>query len=210
MTIRIEPGPPAEPRDRASAIEHHRVVTEELPRVRAAALAWRNGVAGLLAGMVGFSLIRGRSDVTALEQPYAAIVGVLLLLALILGGGAAFLLLRAAHGRPAAVALRQADGSGSTVMGLDHAEALAAARALRAGLTLALVAAGLLCAAVAITWYGPVASSGPQLEVLLPTGPVCGTVVEVSGGSLILDTEHGRVAVPLGQALSLHPVPECT
>jgi hypothetical protein len=210
MTIRIEPGPPAEPRDRASAIEHHRVVAEELPRVRAAALAWRNGVAGLLAGLLGFSLIRGRSDVTALEQPYAAIVGGLLLLALIQGGVAAFLLLRAAHGRPATVALRQADGSGSTGIGLDHAETLAAIRALRAGLTLALVAVGLLCAAVATTWYGPVTSSDPRLDVLMPGGAVCGTVVEVSRGSLTLDTEHGRVQVPLNRALSLHPVKECT
>lgn len=210
MTIRIEPGPPAEPGDRASALEHHRAVAEELPRVRAAALAWRNGVAGLLAGLLGFSLIRGRSDVTALAQPYAAIVGVLLLLALILGGVAAFLLLRAAHGRPAAVALRQADGRGSTVIGLDHAETLAAVRALRAGLTLALVAAGLLCAAVATTWYGPVSSSDPQLGVLLPGGAVCGTVVEVSAGSLTLDTEHGRVQLPLDQAMSLYPVTQCT
>lgn len=210
MTIRIEPGPPAEPRDRAAAIEHHRVVADELPRVRAAALAWRNGVAGLLVGLLGFSLIRGRSDVTSLEQPYAAIVGVLLLLALILGGVAAFLLLRAAHGRPAAVALRKADGSGSTVIGLDHAETLAAVRALLAGLTLALTAAGLLCAAVATTWYGPVTSSDPRLDVLLPGGAVCGTVVGVSRGSLILDTEHGRVRVLLDRALSLHPVMECT
>jgi hypothetical protein len=210
MTIQIEPGPPAEPRDRASAIEHHRVVAEELPRVRAAALAWRNGVAGLLAGLLGFSLIRGRSDVTALKQPYAAVVGVLLLLALVLGGVAAFLLLRAAHGRPAAVALRHADGSGSTVIGLDHAETLSAVRALRAGLTLALVAAGLLCAAVATTWYGPVTSSKPQLDVLLPGGAVCGTVVAVVRGSLTLDTKHGRVQVPLDQALSLHPVTKCT
>jgi hypothetical protein len=210
MSIRIEPGPPAEPRDRASAIEHHKVVAEELPRVRAAALAWRNGVAGLLAGLLGFSLIRGRSDVTALAQPYAAIVGVLLLLALILGGVAAFLLLRAAHGRPAAVALRHSDDGGSTMIGLDHAETLAAVRALRAGLTLALVAATLLCAAVATTWYGPVTSSDPRLDVLLPGGAVCGTVVEVSHGSVTLDSEHGRVHVPLDRALSLRPVTKCT
>lgn len=210
MTIRIEPGPPAKPRDRASAIEHHRVVAEELPRVRAAALAWRNGVAGLLVSLLGFSLIRGRSDVTALTQPYAAIVGVLLLLALIMGGVAAFLLLRAAHGRPSAVTLRQASGGSSTVIGLDHAETLAAVRALRAGLTSALVAAGLLCAAVATTWYGPVPSPVPRLDVLLPEGAVCGTVVEVSRGSLTLDTEHGRVQLSLDRALSLYPVTECT
>lgn len=209
MTIRIEPGPPAQPRDRAAAIEYHRVVSDELPRVRAAALAWRNGVAGLLAGLLGFSLVRGRSDVTALAQPYAAIVGVLLLLALVLGGLAAFLLLRAAHGRPAAVALRQSDGSGSSVIGLDHAETLAAVRALRNGLSLALVAAGLLCAAVALTWYGPVTSSDPRLDLLLPGGAVCGTVVEVSRGSLTIDTEHGRVQVPLRRALAMRPVTTC-
>ena len=210
MTIRLQPGPPAEPKDRATAVEQHRVVAEELPRVRAAALAWRNGVAGLLAGLLGFSLIRGRNDVTALQQPYGALVGVLLLLALVSGGVAAFLLLRAAHGRPASVALRRGDGAGSTLIGLDHAETLAAVRALRTGLALALVAAGLLCAAVATTWYGPVASTTPRLDVLLPGGAVCGTVVEMSEGTLTLDTEHGRVAVPLRKALALRPVASCT
>jgi hypothetical protein len=63
--------------------------------VRAAALAWRNGLAALLAGIIGFSLVRGRSDIGGLADPYGVVVGALLLGALVIGIVAALYLLRA-------------------------------------------------------------------------------------------------------------------
>jgi hypothetical protein len=43
-----------------------------LSRMRTDAVVWRNGLGALLAGPVGFSLIKGRSDVSTLSDNPAA------------------------------------------------------------------------------------------------------------------------------------------
>ncbi|WP_327398223.1 hypothetical protein [Streptomyces phaeochromogenes] len=40
-----------------------RALAQELGRVREVAVAWRIGLGAILAGLVGFGLIKGRSDV---------------------------------------------------------------------------------------------------------------------------------------------------
>ncbi|MFD8743443.1 hypothetical protein ACFV01_10335, partial [Streptomyces sp. NPDC059616] len=100
MTWRAVPGPAGTPADRLAARHHRALLRRELPRVRESALAWRNGLAALLAGLVGFGLLRGRSDIGSLAAPYAVTVGLVLLLALLCGGAGGLSLLRAAHGRP--------------------------------------------------------------------------------------------------------------
>ena len=105
MTLQISPGSSAGPRDRQAARARLQLLANELPRVRAAATGWRNGIAALMAGVIGFGLIKGRSDVGELAGPYDWIVGLLLLGALISGSVAAVLLMRAVHGRPAASAM---------------------------------------------------------------------------------------------------------
>ena len=74
MTNPIQPGPDATTTDFDAAIERDRLTTTELPRVRAAATAWRNGLAGLLTALIGFGLIKGRSDVTELNTTCATVV----------------------------------------------------------------------------------------------------------------------------------------
>jgi hypothetical protein len=131
VTIQLSPGPAATPADRHYARTTQDAVRQELTRVRASALAWRNGVAALLAGLLGFGLIKGRSDIGELASPFDVLVGLLLFGALLTGTVAALLLLRAAHGRPATTRIAEAQRS---PIGLEHAEALSAARALRSGL----------------------------------------------------------------------------
>jgi hypothetical protein len=205
VTLRLSPGPPATPTDRLLAQERYRLLSSELPRVRAAALAWRNGVTGLLAGLVGFGLIRGRTDVGELAAPYDAIVGLLLLTALASGTVAALLFLRAAHGRPAAIAMKDLQPGASA----DHAEALSAARALTTGLGFSLGCAALLVAAVGMTWYGP-AKAKPKLEVVTAAGTACGTVVRVQAGTLTLRTDSGEIGVNLMTAVGARPVDACS
>jgi hypothetical protein len=205
MTLRVSPGPPATPADRLLAQERYRLLADELPRVRAAALAWRNGAAGLLAGLVGFGLIRGRTDVGQLAAPYDVVVGILLVLALASGTVAALLLLRAAHGRPAATAMKDLQPGASA----DHSEALSAARALTVGLGFFLGCAALLVAAVGVTWYGP-AEADPKLQVVTAAGPLCGAVVRVQGGNLVLKTESGERTVSLSGLLGAQPVDACS
>jgi hypothetical protein len=148
---RPQPGPPATPQDLRRAQYREHIIRTELSRVRTAALSWRNGLGALLAGLVGFSLIKGRSDVSTLVSATAITVGVLLLLALIAGTIGAFKLLRAAHGRPSIVSIEDLPPE---IVAL-HTEALAAARSLRQGIVATTLCAGLLVSAVAVTWYGP-------------------------------------------------------
>jgi hypothetical protein len=211
MTIRIAPGAPARRSDRHAARATRALLVDELARVRAGALAWRNGLGGLLVGLVGFSLIRGRSDVTQLSPPAAAVAGVLLLAALIVGSVAAVLLMRAAHGRPWAVGvgtLVSRSAEEPTVAG-RLAEATSSARALARGVFLSFGCAALLCAAVAVTWYGPV-KDGPRVEVRLADGTVhCGAVVGTSGGGMTLRTARGTVTLDLAEAVGLTAVAAC-
>ncbi|MGH3900927.1 MAG: hypothetical protein ACRDTA_22320 [Pseudonocardiaceae bacterium] len=207
MTVTLGAGPPATPADRRAAAHVQEAVYNELPRVRAAALAWRNGVAGLLAGLIGFSLVKGRSDIGELAEPFDVIVGVLLLAALLTGTIAALLLLRAAHGRPAATSL--GDAQHAAPLGMDHAETLAAARSLTAGLILGLLCTVLLTTAVGTTWYGP-AKDEPRITVTTPGGTRCGEVVRLRSGTLTLKTDNGETDVDLASADGIGSVDSCT
>ncbi|KJE22157.1 hypothetical protein FF36_03589 [Frankia torreyi] len=194
----------ATPADAHAAQLTRRMLREELPRVRAAALSWRNALAGLVAGLVGFGLIRGRSEIDDLAAPWAAVVGILLLAALMAGGAGAVCLLSAAHGRPSIVPV---DALNSEVV-RTHAEALRAVRALRLGVVLVFACAGLLVAAVGVTWYGPPAS-GSLLDVQAPAGLVCGGVVRVHAGLLTLRTAVGDVDVDLRTVTAIQSVAAC-
>ncbi|GAA2680192.1 hypothetical protein [Nonomuraea recticatena] len=200
--IRLSPGgkPTVSGHRTAQAVQ--RLLRDELPRVRAAATAWRNGLAGLLAGLLGFSLIKGRSDVSRLAPPWDVVVGGLLLAALLAGAFGAFMLLWAAHGRPAAVERRKLKA------GDDHDEAMRARRALDRGIVLTLLCTALLVAAVGVTWYGP-AKDAPRLQVTTPDGDVCGSIVRMARGTLTLKTAGGETGVELATTTGIRAVETC-
>ncbi|MEU3355187.1 hypothetical protein [Streptomyces sp. NPDC037389] len=199
---RLAAGGPASPKDRRTAEITHRLLRDELARVRASALAWRNGLGGLLAGLLGFGLVRGRANVAELASPWHIVVGAALLAALLVGTVGALQLLRAANGRPTVLHRREFD----TGTALDHAEALATA--LRAGTVLTLACAALLVTAVGITWYGP-GRNGPALQVTTPTGTLCGTHIGTDSGTLTLQTDSGKVQVDLRSATGIRAVGQC-
>ncbi|MGO4631160.1 hypothetical protein AB4225_09460 [Streptomyces sp. 2RAF24] len=207
---RARSGPAGTPADLRAARGGRRLLREELPRVRETALAWRNGLGALLLGLIAFGLLKGRTDVGALAAPYGALVGALLLCALLSGATGGMLLLRAAHGRPAASAVPDpAPGTlpaGPVTSG--HEEALRAARALTRGVVATLGCAALLTAAVALTWYGP-AGEGPRLTVTTPSGTFCGEPLRTTGGRLALRTSTGELSIDLSTTLSLRPTPSC-
>lgn len=190
--------------DLRAAQEGERLLAAELPRVREAATAWRNGLGGLLAALVGFSLIKGRSDVSQLAGSWAVWVGILLLAALVAGAAGALLLIRAANGRPAVVPARELLSRNTA----DHVEAVSAAGALRRGIALTLGCAALLVAAVGATWYGP-GRDKPVLQVTVPGGTVCGSVVALADGNLTLDTAAGEVTTKLAEASAVQPLTSC-
>jgi hypothetical protein len=211
VNFKVSAGSPAQPRDRKVAKATWTLLADELPRVRTAALAWRNGLGALLAGLIGFGLLKGRSDVTQLQPGIAALVGILLLVALISGSIAAALVMRAAHGRPYAVSLRRVlSGTyDDPTLGGQLDEADASQRALRRGVLLSFLCVALLTAAVAVTWYGPVKDK-PSIEVRLTNGATeCGEVVSVAMGQLVLKTARGQISVDLTQTNGLAAVDSC-
>jgi hypothetical protein len=212
VTVQISAGSKATIRDRHTARATRDLLAGELPRVRAGALAWRNGLGALLAGLIGFGLIKGRSDVTQLEPGAAVVVGVLLLAALTVGAVAAVLLMRAAHGRPGTVSVQEVvDRTANDPReGGRLAEANASARALRWGVVLSFLCTAFLCAALGLTWYGP-AKDKPRIEVRQTDGSVaCGEVVSLADGKLVLKTAQGQLSVDMTKANGLNPVDSCT
>jgi hypothetical protein len=186
------------------AQDRQQLLSTQLHRIRANALAWRNGLGAVLAALIGFSLIKGRSDITQLDPRWAVLAGLALVAAFTVGAMAALSLLRAAHGRPW---LSKVDELLPGVLG-DHQETVAAGRALLRGVVLALVCTVLLVIAVALTWYGP-PREGPMLEVRTAEGTFCGTAIRTDAGVLSLRTGAGEVRVDLGEARSLRPVGQC-
>ncbi|WP_329285588.1 hypothetical protein [Streptomyces sp. NBC_00691] len=195
----------ASPRDLLAAQERHRLAREALPRIRAAATGWRNAAGVLMAGLVGFGLVKGRTDVGQLEPAWAAAVGFLLLAALVCGAWGAYLLNRAAHGPLATVPA----GSRATRSAIEHRETRTALRAMRRGIGLGLGCACLLVVAVGTTWYGP-SAKGPALEVTSPgTGTVCGTVTRVAEGTIWLKSGGTTTQIPLAGVTRLRTVEAC-
>lgn len=205
MTVKLTPVQRTDPGDIDIVQAIQRLHREALPKVRGNALAWRNGLAGLLAGLLGFSLLKGQDDITKLETPWAVAVGLLLLGALVVGGIGAMSLLWAAHGRPKVIKRTEVRSG----LAADRAEAVAALRSLRWGTRLTIACAGLITAAVAATWYGPT-TGAPDLEVTLPSGTVCGSVVRVEYGVLTLATAAGERWLPLAEAVGMRAVDRCS
>ncbi|OXM60491.1 hypothetical protein [Amycolatopsis vastitatis] len=181
-----------------------RMLREELGLVRESALAWRNGLAALLAGLLGFSLIKGRSDISTLVTPWRITVGALLLLALLAGAASALVLLRAAHGHPRRIA-RTAVRS---AVAQQRWEAEEARTDLNRGTVGVLTCAALLVVAVAVTWYGPAAAK-PTLEIVVGGETICGSVVRTDAGRLTLKTDHGERTTDLTQATGFRPIDNC-
>lgn len=200
----LQPGPAATVADLRAAQERHELVRTELPRIRAAGVMWRNGLGALLAALVSFGLLKGRSDVSQLQPTWAAAVGIVLLTAILAGAIGALSLLRAAHGSPAVTMTRRLPPR----VIAEHLEALASAAALQRGIRMTLLCTALLVAAVAATWYGPVREQ-PVLEVGTPTGPLCGKVVRLDAGTLTIETSAGEVTVNLDRATTMRPLERC-
>ncbi|WP_204286281.1 hypothetical protein [Microbispora amethystogenes] len=177
---------------------------QELSAVRSSATAWRNGLGGFLAALVGFGLIKGRSDISQLAAPWNAVSGGWLLVSLACGAAAALLLLRAAHGVPALQNLRLIKPGPIWT----HTEAAASMRALRRGIRWFFACVVSLVAAVAFTWYGPTAAK-PQLNVTVGDSAICGAVEGLADAHLTMHTSVGQSTVDLRKATALRVVDAC-
>lgn len=196
------------PQDRRRAKAIRRLGSGKLPTVRAMALAWRNGLGAVLAALIGFGLIKGRTDVGDLAAPYAAAVGALLVLSILAGGTAAALLLRAAHGSPNGLPMTDLVDSLDPEADAERLETEASLDALRRGRWTAAACAVLLISAVGLTWYGP-GKDATRIVVLTPQGERCGSVQRLEQGVLTLKTNSGEVAVRMAEATGIRTADSC-
>jgi hypothetical protein len=190
--------------DLRAAQQRDRLLRDELARVRAAAMAWRNGLGALLVGLIGFGLIKGRSDVGQLSPLWAGVVGATLLAALVVGAVGAMLLLRASYGLPFITPARKL----LPPRVANHVETVRSARALLWGMIATLGCVVLLVTAVGATWYGPTRSM-PAVQILTPAGTVCGPTERLTDGTLAIRAKAGEVSVDLSTALALAAVDSC-
>jgi hypothetical protein len=204
VSPQIGAGPPAGPDDLRAAQERSRLLGTELTRVQAAATAWRNGLAGLLTALAGFSLIKGQSDISQLARPWAAAAGLLLLAAFLAGVAGALLLIRAAAGFPVLTPVSRLRSRSAD----DHTEAKGAVWALQAGIALTVICAGLLVAAVGVTWYGP-GRTPPALQITTPAGTRCGTLLQLNRGRATVAGRGGTSTVTLQPGDTVRPVTGC-
>jgi hypothetical protein len=210
MSGGLQPGPTPTAAQLRRARSVRRALERELPRVREVAVAWRNGLGAILAGLVGFSLIKGRSDVGQIAPGWSVAAGLLLLAALVVGGAGALGLLRAAHGRPYARWLSGTDdATGRPLEVEDHEEALASARFLRTGIVLTCLCTALLVTAVGVTWYAP-PKDPPGLLIRQGATSLCGEVVSARRGTVELKVDGVATTVDLSRADSVTPVASCS
>lgn len=205
----LRAGPAPTPAQLRHARSVRRALATELGRVRDAALAWRNGLGAVLAGLIGFSLIKGRNDVGQIASHWAVVAGLLLLGALVVGAWGVLALLRAAHGRPSAARVVASPGGAVRPFSVeDHDETLASARSLRIGITLTCLCTALLAAAVGVTWYAP-PKDPPQLLIRQGGTTLCGTPTAAARGTVVLKVNGVTSTVDLAGADSVTPVASC-
>ena len=202
---KLEAGSDAKPEDLRRAQSRERFLDTELDRVRNAATSWRNGLAGLLAAITGFGLIKGQSDISRLSSAWSATAGVLLLIALVVGLLGTIYVLRAAHGLPLASTATSLGGWEVS----EHREALLAARSLRGGIVCTLACVIALVAAVGVTWYGPSRASQSFVQVITSSGAWCGQSPRLSGSQLSLQASSGSVRFPVSVIKAIISVDSC-
>jgi hypothetical protein len=196
---------------RQDALNTYRMVSQELPAVRAMADSWRKGMAGLLIAVVGFTVIRGRSDLSQLATGWALAVGGLLVGVVVVGGFAAYQILGAAHGWPRpvpAISGRRSDGTVAAAP-TAHDMTMKSLTALRQGMGATVLSVALLLAAIAVTWFGP-AKEPARLIVTDGSGAtMCGKVKQTDHGRVTLETTTGTTVVDLSKATNITPVATC-
>jgi hypothetical protein len=175
-----------------------------LEQLRTTADLWAKSLGAVLAALIGFSLIKGRSDVGQLASTWAAVVGIVLLLSVVAGAIAVFALL-SAQGNPwPRLSVRFLAEDERDVL----SELRMAAHMLMLGIGCAFACMGLLLGAVGATWYGP-AREAAQLIVHRGTASWCGEPGPITDGKVTLKTAVGPVHIDLAQATSMSTVDRC-
>lgn len=178
---------------------------EQLSIVRKQAEGWRTALTGLTVLLSTVLIIKGRDSITGLATGPRWIAAVLLGLAFALLVIATLSSVRAASGTPGTEILL----TGEDLRAWTQTEVRHVGRLIRRATIMTVTALTLLAIAVGITWLTPAApTSGTLVEVVGTSGRVCGELVGIADGALILKAPRLR-REPLGQVASVSPVGDC-
>ncbi|MBO4208843.1 hypothetical protein [Micromonospora echinofusca] len=187
----------------------------QLDSLRRQAEGWRTGLAGLTALLGAVLIVKGRSDISNLAPGVRYLVVVLLAGAFVLLVTASLLALRAASGWPD----DEIYLTGESLRAWHAEESERIRTGIRRAARLMVVGLVVLAAAVGLTWLGPGESRAPLVSVETSAGPVCGELVGVRDGHLIVgpakeatgDQPEQRVPrlVPLPQVTRMTVVKTC-
>ncbi len=187
------------PEDLAKDIAIELARDEELPKLRETAEKWGQTVATLLGlfGIAGF--IKGRDEISKLDEPAGAALGVVLLLAFILAAVSTGLAALAAQGIPRSILEDRVAANRRTAA--DNAR-------VRINYSRwAIVPVMLLLPlAIGITWYAPQKEAGgAKYLVVQQSGVLCGELERRDDGTLAMKSN----STPLTNVTSMTAVDKC-
>jgi hypothetical protein len=186
-----------------------------LPTIRATAEKWAATVGSLTGIFAIAAIIKGPSDITAVQGslnllafrlPWSAVAGILAGAALACASAAIVLASMAAQGTP-----RRFRFTGIELRRLYPTETIRAAGQLRASRILAVAAIPLLGLASGIVWYTTPAER-PAVNVLVTTktgAVVCGTPGQSSDGLRIKTSHDIETVVPFEDMQTFMPLASC-
>lgn len=190
------------------ALLAHDLKFTQLDIARKQADIWRVGLAALTTLLTGVLVVKGRTDATALTQPFQIVVAVLLALALLLLLWATLWVSRALAGPPGEEILLTGEG----LEAWTQCEVRKIEKALYWVPQLAAASVLIVAAAVAFTWFAPARDAGttPLVRVMSPSGQSCGQLIGVSNHQMIIRTMSGAIIlVPLSAIDTVTPVRAC-
>jgi hypothetical protein len=159
------------------------LASTQLDSIRKTAESWRNGLAGILATLAGFTLIKGPSELSGLDHPADYVVGGLLLLALAVALFGAWMSLTAAYGNPAAISREEFRRQGG-IIGYRLTLASRSMCKLRAARVATIFTVILVAAAIALTWYGPRSDSPVVTAERSAQAAICGRFIASDNGNI--------------------------
>jgi hypothetical protein len=185
------------------------IVSGQLDNARKTAENWRNGLLGLTGLIAGFSLVKGPSDIGALEKWAACAAGGALMAAMACAVWGAWKSLHAAYGTNKVVQWDEFNESGGA-NGMRLRLATTSAEKLRCSKALTIAALVFYAVAIGLTWYGPRAEAG-SLNVERRALPnVCGRLVASKEGQLdLLPPGRATVRVNLADVVRISTVDRC-
>lgn len=188
MTLPISGGQ-ATPADLSAAKQAIADRSAELDRVRAAATKWQAGLAGLLAIATGLLIPALGGTIRDLEPWFGMALALGAIAATGVGVAATIAALHASGGVPTV--------RGTLTVGADHRDAVAAAKNLRCGIRLSIIALCLAGAVCLLSWFSPRKADMPSYEqVRAGTRTVCGQVDSKSvPGELLVTTKTKTIEI---------------